>query len=77
MRYDGDVTIGVEVFTTDGDRLGMASEVQGRYFKVDAPMQPDYWLDFDTIANRMGDRITLMFHHDRLGDYQLRDPRAA
>ena len=37
-------TVGSDIFTADRERLGVVKEVSGNYFKVNAPMQPDYWL---------------------------------
>lgn len=35
---------GQPVYDTEGNELGTVKEVRGSYFKVDAPMAPDYWL---------------------------------
>ena len=43
-------TIGSEVHTADGDKLGEVKEIRGSHFKVNASMQPDYWLDTTCIA---------------------------
>jgi len=72
-----DIRMGSEVYTSDGDLLGHVREVHGGYFKVNASMQPDYWLPDSTVASSMGDRITLTFVKDRLGDYKASEPRAA
>ena len=44
------LTIGCPVFTADGDEIGRVKEIRGRYFKVDAPMRPDYWLIYDVLT---------------------------
>lgn len=62
--------IGHEVYTTDGDRLGTVKEVQGAYFKVDAPMKPDYWLAADCVRGGMGGRVDLAFPKHDLGKYK-------
>ena len=72
-----DVPFDAEIFTSDGDPLGTVHEVQGRYFKVDAPMQPDYWLPLESISSVTGNRVDLNFPKDRLGDYQTDTPLAA
>jgi hypothetical protein len=41
--------VGAEVYTTDGEKLGTIKEFRDTYFKVDASMQPDYWLRTDCI----------------------------
>jgi len=66
--------IGHHIYTQDGDHLGKVKEMRGRFFKVDAPMQPDYWLPVDTVVSASGDRITLAFEKHQLGDYKVGDP---
>jgi hypothetical protein len=61
------------VFTADGDKLGTVREVRGDAFKVDAPMQPDYWLPFSSIATAGADGVRLGFAKDHLGDFKLKD----
>ena len=72
-----DLPVDAEVFTSDGDRIGKIKEVGGGSFKVDATMQPDYWLPTDTVASTSGNRVTLSFHKDRLGEYKSSEPRYA
>jgi hypothetical protein len=65
------ITIGSEVYTSNGDKLGTVKDVRGDYFKVDAAMQPDYWLACDCIrGGSVGSRVTVMFDKDHLGDYK-------
>jgi len=71
------VSVGSEVFTTDGERLGDVEEVHVGAFKVDAPLKPDYWLPSTTVASIMGKRITLAFARDRLDHYRRSLPLAA
>jgi hypothetical protein len=68
---------GQRIYTSDGDHLGTVKELRGEYFKVDAPMQPDYWLRCDCAAMSAGDRITLAFDKHQLGDYKVSDPNDA
>ena len=72
-----DFPTGAEVFTSDGDKIGEVREVRGSSFKVNAAMQPDYWLPTGTVATTSGNRVTLTFHKDRLGDYKSDEPLAA
>jgi hypothetical protein len=63
--------IGCEVYSADGSKLGTVKEVQGAYFKVDAPMQPDYWLACDCIrGGTMSNRVDLTFEKDKLGTFK-------
>ncbi len=68
------LALGCPVFTADGDKLGTVKEVRGSALKVDAPMQPDYWLSTGSIRLARTDRIDLAFPKDRLGDYKLDGP---
>jgi hypothetical protein len=65
---------GAPVLTRDGHRLGTVKETRGPYFKVDAPMQPDYWLSLEQIATVDRGMIGLTFNKDDLGDYKMSDP---
>ena len=71
------IPIGSEVFTTDGERLGDVDEIRVASFKVNAALQPDYWLPSNTVASIMGKRITLAFARDRLDHYRSSLPLAA
>jgi len=71
------ISVGSEVFTTDGERLGNVEEIRAGSFKVEAVLQPDYWLPSDTVASVMGRRITLAFARDRLERYRSALPIAA
>lgn len=70
----GQVMVGAPVVTMDGEQLGSVKEVRGRYFKVDVPMAPDYWLALDNISSGSGGQVVVAFAKDRLGDYQLGEP---
>ena len=70
-------SVGWEVFTSDGDKLGEVKEIRGNAFKVDVAMKPDYWLPMHTVSTSTGDRVILTFDKDHLGDYKTDEPRAA
>ena len=72
-----DLPAGAEVYTSDGDKIGEVKEVRQGSFKVNAAMQPDYWLPIHTAASAAGNRVTLSFDKDRLGDYKSDEPLAA
>ena len=64
-------TVGCDIYTTDGSKLGTVKEVQGAYFKVDAPMQPDYWLASECVrGGGMGDRVDVAFAKDDLSKHK-------
>ena len=68
------LTIGLPVLTLDGAKLGTVAAIQGRAFKVDVPMQPDYWLKADAIRSIAGDQVTLGVDKKRLADYKVDAP---
>lgn len=67
---------GLPVYTVDGERIGAVKEVQGAVFKVDAPMQPDYWLRCGDVQAFNMERVTMTFDKDRAGDHKVDGPRA-
>lgn len=60
------VAIGAPVRTADGKELGKVKEVIGGCFKVDAPMQPDYWLAADCVTSNSGEAVNLKFDRNEL-----------
>ena len=72
-----DIPTGVEIFTADNERIGKVREVRGGSFKVDAPMQPDYWLPTRVVASTTADRVMMNFTHDHLGDFKSQEPLVA
>lgn len=64
--------IGSDIYTSDGSKLGTVKEVEGTYFKVDAPMQPDYWLSSDCVRGGTGasNRVDLTFDKSELDTYK-------
>lgn len=65
---------GAPVYGQNGDELGKIKEVRGQYFKVDAPMQADYWLRGDVVAAGGGGRVMLRVDKDQLGEYTVATP---
>ncbi len=68
------LTADCPVYTADGDKLGTVKEVRGSAFKVNAPMKPDYWLNFGAVRTVTTNRVELAFPKDRLGDYKQDHP---
>lgn len=68
------VAVGAPVMTADGEQLGTVKELRGTFFKVDAPMQPDYWLRMDAVRQGSTTEVWLGFTKDRLGEYQVTSP---
>lgn len=67
-------TIGCEVATADGAKLGEVKELRGNYFKVDAPRRRDYWLSIGDITADDGKTIQLLFPRNLLGLHKLNAP---
>ncbi len=68
---DNGLRTGVAVYTRDGDRLGEVKELRGDYFKVDAPMAPDYWLNSECVHASTGtDRVEVLFDKSQLDEYK-------
>ena len=68
---DSEFMVGCSVFTRDGEALGTVTEVGSGVFKLDAAMQPDYWLSTGHIASSTPDRLVLTFDKGQLGEYKL------
>ena len=45
----GQVRVGMDVKSIDGERIGRVKEVQGREFLVDRPMARDLWVPFEAV----------------------------
>ena len=75
--FTRDIPLEAEILTLDRDKIGTVREIQGDFFKVDAPMQPDYWLPMSCVSTVTGTEVLLNFVKDRLGDHKLSAPRAA
>ncbi len=66
--------IGMPVSARDGTELGKVKEVRGHAFKLDAPMQFDYWLPCDVIDSDHSGRVMLSLDSDQIHDYKMNPP---
>jgi len=71
MTIDYMPSVGDTVVTADRQTLGTVKETRDREFKVDAPMQRDYWLSCEHVASCEAGTFTLAFAKDDLGAYKL------
>lgn len=71
--YDGELPIDCLVFSADGHQLGKIKEVREPFFKVDAPMAPDYWISRACVAGPRANGIVLLVERDDLDDAKV-DP---
>jgi len=69
------VTVGSEVRTLDGQKIGVISELRGRYFKVKTSRwQRDYWLRADSVRSSGPDQgVVLNVPRARLDDIKMVD----
>jgi hypothetical protein len=73
-RSSSTLTMGADVIAQDGEKLGTIKEVRGGAFKVDAKMQPDYWLRTDCVVTNSMGQVTVAFPKDRLGEFKMGEP---
>ena len=69
-----DAMVGWPVCTKDGEEIGHVKEIRGPYFKVDARMQTDYWLQLEFVQSAADDRVVMEIAKDDLGDYKVEEP---
>ncbi len=65
---------GAHVRSGDGQDLGAIKQVEGGYFKVDAPMQRDYWLSSAEIESAGSDEVVVAFDKSTLDAHKLTEP---
>ena len=68
--------LGWPVVTSDGSRIGDVTEISGsgNFFKVDAPMQRDYWLSAELVTASSADGVRLSVASSGLETHQLLHP---
>ena len=70
----GDETaIGSSVHAQGGEPVGHVKDMRGGWFKVNAPLQPDYWLSTDLVSSSADGRILLTVDMDGLHRYKRYD----
>lgn len=67
-------TVGARIVTSDGEELGTVKEVAGGCFKVDASMQPDYWLGGDCIVGATGGVVRLGLTEEQIDGAKVDAP---
>jgi hypothetical protein len=66
-----DFIVGARVRTADGEELGEVKELVGRYFKVAAPMAPDYWLPQECLKAASDSELLLTITRDEVSGYEV------
>ncbi len=59
QQLSAELRVGAPVYCRDGETVGHVKALRVAHFKVNAPMQPDYWLRLDTIAGVNADGVVL------------------
>jgi hypothetical protein len=72
------LALGWPVVTSDGSRIGDVKEISGsgNFFRVDAPMQRDYWLSAGLVSGASADGVCLSVASTALEAHQLQHPGA-
>ena len=70
------ISVGAEVFTSEGDKLGDIAEVRGSAFRVDVSMMPDYWLPVSCVTTADATSVQLECTKDEVGDHKIDAPAA-
>jgi len=63
--------VGARVRSSDGHDLGEVKDIVGPYFKVDAPMAPDYWLPRSVVRSAGQSELVLDITQEELGGYEV------
>ena len=66
--------VGRLVIAEGGEILGRVADVRNRYFKVNAPMHRDYWLDMDCIRTTLEGEVFLSVDKSDLDAYTVAGP---
>lgn len=54
------ITVGSPVYSHDDKKIGKVKQVEGRSFKVDAPLRPDYWLSDEVVDAAVPDQSVIL-----------------
>jgi hypothetical protein len=69
-----DISPGRAVYSQDGHELGTVKEVRGGLIKIDAPLQPDYWLRRSDVLSYTNERVTFSFDRSALDTHKHHEP---
>jgi hypothetical protein len=74
QQLAGDLWVGAPVYCRDGEVLGHVKAVRAAHFKVNAPLQPDYWLRRALVLRSTAAGVTIAVPKDHLSAAQVGDP---
>lgn len=73
-----DATFGLRegslVLAADGEEVGAVAETQSQYFRVDAPMRQDFWLNLDLVSSVEDGQVRLTISSEDLDAYGEKRP---
>jgi hypothetical protein len=69
-----DISPGRAAYTQDGHHVGTVKEVRGASIKIDAPMQPDFWLHRADVLSFTNERVTFSFDRTALDSHKQHHP---
>jgi hypothetical protein len=70
----GELWVGAPVYCRDGEMLGHVKAVRTTHFKVNAPLQPDYWLRREIVLRSTTEGVTIAVPKDHLSAAHVDDP---
>lgn len=62
---------GAAVLASDGKQLGEVREIEGPHFRVDAPLERDYWLSLAYVVSADAGRVVMSFPASEVGPYKV------
>lgn len=66
--------VGCSVLTSEGERMGRVKKVQGGYFELEVPGDPDFWLSSAYIDSWNDDTVRLNVGRQELEEHRLHAP---
>ena len=66
-----DLIVGTPIHSADAEEIGTVKEVSGAYFKIDAPMAPDFWLPVSLVRSAHHAAVVLQINKDAIGGYEV------
>jgi hypothetical protein len=67
----GAISHGMNVLTSDGEKLGTVKEIADQAFEVNAHFQLDYWLPLVEVAEVQADGLVMAFPEEQVGLYKM------
>jgi len=68
------LAIGTPLIARDGESIGTVKEIRNKFFKVDSPRHPDFWLSTGTISEAAKQQATLRITSDKVDQFERTEP---